>query len=351
MALRSLSSWYYPFSGISCCASRHAPVPPSAAGPASRFGAIWVKREAGLGLAPLDEVLFWECGHEFTGFSRHGRQPGHRRGHCKGGGAGRLCCLGFPMPATPRRPKRWSRPSKVGGAARQGRSGADTSDPGGRIRVVRSGRRDGGRSVCSPIAAASRRSLVPRRRCAGDLRPRCRSQSDRRHALRARGHQAHVDRARPAPAVRSSSCLRARRLMVRPAIMSGTPHPRAASTRPDARPRPGSRRGRHPREMAVSPGPIDTEMLDEGRRAAASAVVPMKRIGTPQERRRRSCSSCRMRHPSSPARIWRFRGALEGRRLRSSPPRRLGRDGEPAPPSGFPDIRSGSCCSARGTCE
>ncbi len=37
------------------------------------------------------------------------------------------------------------------------------------------------------------------------------------------------------------------------------------------------------RVNAVSPGPIDTEMLDEGRRAAASAVVPMKRIGTPQE--------------------------------------------------------------------
>ena len=37
------------------------------------------------------------------------------------------------------------------------------------------------------------------------------------------------------------------------------------------------------RVNAVSPGPIDTEMLDEGRRAAASTVVPLKRLGTPQE--------------------------------------------------------------------
>lgn len=37
------------------------------------------------------------------------------------------------------------------------------------------------------------------------------------------------------------------------------------------------------RVNAVSPGPVDTEMLDEGRRAAASSVVPMQRIGTPDE--------------------------------------------------------------------
>ena len=37
------------------------------------------------------------------------------------------------------------------------------------------------------------------------------------------------------------------------------------------------------RVNAVSPGPIDTEMLDAGRRAAVKDVVPLARIGTPEE--------------------------------------------------------------------
>lgn len=37
------------------------------------------------------------------------------------------------------------------------------------------------------------------------------------------------------------------------------------------------------RVNAVSPGPIDTEMLDEGRRAAVPALVPLQRIGQPEE--------------------------------------------------------------------
>ena len=37
------------------------------------------------------------------------------------------------------------------------------------------------------------------------------------------------------------------------------------------------------RVNAVSPGPIDTEMLDAGRRAAVKEVVPLARIGTPEE--------------------------------------------------------------------
>jgi NAD(P)-dependent dehydrogenase (short-subunit alcohol dehydrogenase family) len=37
------------------------------------------------------------------------------------------------------------------------------------------------------------------------------------------------------------------------------------------------------RVNAVSPGPIDTEMLSEGRRASVSEVVPLGRIGTPEE--------------------------------------------------------------------
>jgi NAD(P)-dependent dehydrogenase (short-subunit alcohol dehydrogenase family) len=37
------------------------------------------------------------------------------------------------------------------------------------------------------------------------------------------------------------------------------------------------------RVNAVSPGPIDTEMLDEGRRAAAATVVALKRLGRPEE--------------------------------------------------------------------
>ncbi len=37
------------------------------------------------------------------------------------------------------------------------------------------------------------------------------------------------------------------------------------------------------RVNAVSPGPIDTEMLDEGRRASVSEVVPLGRVGTPEE--------------------------------------------------------------------
>jgi NAD(P)-dependent dehydrogenase (short-subunit alcohol dehydrogenase family) len=37
------------------------------------------------------------------------------------------------------------------------------------------------------------------------------------------------------------------------------------------------------RVNAVSPGPIDTEMLDEKRRAAVNEVVPLGRIGRPEE--------------------------------------------------------------------
>lgn len=37
------------------------------------------------------------------------------------------------------------------------------------------------------------------------------------------------------------------------------------------------------RVNAVSPGPIDTEMLDEGRRAAVPTLVPLRRIGKPEE--------------------------------------------------------------------
>jgi NAD(P)-dependent dehydrogenase (short-subunit alcohol dehydrogenase family) len=37
------------------------------------------------------------------------------------------------------------------------------------------------------------------------------------------------------------------------------------------------------RVNAVSPGPIDTEMLNEARRAAINDVVPLGRIGTPEE--------------------------------------------------------------------
>jgi NAD(P)-dependent dehydrogenase (short-subunit alcohol dehydrogenase family) len=37
------------------------------------------------------------------------------------------------------------------------------------------------------------------------------------------------------------------------------------------------------RVNAVSPGPIDTGMLDEGRRASARDVVPLARIGKPEE--------------------------------------------------------------------
>jgi NAD(P)-dependent dehydrogenase (short-subunit alcohol dehydrogenase family) len=37
------------------------------------------------------------------------------------------------------------------------------------------------------------------------------------------------------------------------------------------------------RVNAVSPGPIDTEMLSEGRRASIKDVVPMGRVGTPEE--------------------------------------------------------------------
>lgn len=37
------------------------------------------------------------------------------------------------------------------------------------------------------------------------------------------------------------------------------------------------------RVNAVSPGPIDTEMLDEGRRQAAATVVSLKRLGQPEE--------------------------------------------------------------------
>jgi NAD(P)-dependent dehydrogenase (short-subunit alcohol dehydrogenase family) len=37
------------------------------------------------------------------------------------------------------------------------------------------------------------------------------------------------------------------------------------------------------RVNAVSPGPIDTEMLDDSRRASVSEVVPLARIGTPEE--------------------------------------------------------------------
>jgi NAD(P)-dependent dehydrogenase (short-subunit alcohol dehydrogenase family) len=37
------------------------------------------------------------------------------------------------------------------------------------------------------------------------------------------------------------------------------------------------------RVNAVSPGPIDTEMLSESRRATINEVVPMARIGKPEE--------------------------------------------------------------------
>jgi NAD(P)-dependent dehydrogenase (short-subunit alcohol dehydrogenase family) len=37
------------------------------------------------------------------------------------------------------------------------------------------------------------------------------------------------------------------------------------------------------RVNAVSPGPIDTEMLNENRRATINEVVPMARIGKPEE--------------------------------------------------------------------
>jgi short-subunit dehydrogenase len=37
------------------------------------------------------------------------------------------------------------------------------------------------------------------------------------------------------------------------------------------------------RVNAVSPGPIDTDMLDEGRRASAASLVPLGRLGEPAE--------------------------------------------------------------------
>jgi NAD(P)-dependent dehydrogenase (short-subunit alcohol dehydrogenase family) len=37
------------------------------------------------------------------------------------------------------------------------------------------------------------------------------------------------------------------------------------------------------RVNAVSPGPIDTDMLDEGRRATAASLVPLGRLGQPSE--------------------------------------------------------------------
>jgi NAD(P)-dependent dehydrogenase (short-subunit alcohol dehydrogenase family) len=37
------------------------------------------------------------------------------------------------------------------------------------------------------------------------------------------------------------------------------------------------------RVNAVSPGPIDTDMLDEGRRASAASLVPLGRLGQPAE--------------------------------------------------------------------